>query len=652
MKPFFAISALLCLLSVQACKKDLPEQPPVKTPVLEITTGDIVADPSGEECTLVYTITEEVEGGTVTAQSPAEWVEAVDYDTVGSVSFTVLPNHTESERTSKLIVTYNYGEGLAVKDSINITQPAAAVIEPEYDYEFEMKELYGVYYGTKYGLNGEYSYFITLSDLPYGADGYSQPGGTYYILDMFGPAPEDGGFMCPVGTYTLGEPGATAEFTFTPDISFAATISEDGESRTMNVTFTEGTIDVSKDDSGNYVIEATLVDNNGDRHHITYTGGEGTWKDDSAPEQPAYGTVDRDLNMGAITAATSEFVVASGDKNVMTILFSFTDMPADAEGNVTPPGSILTLEAFMPYDANGYIAQEEYEVVEGANFYLIVPGRIDDVFGMPAPSGAYVEYVDETGYPYYGAITAGTMKVSGPGYGWYTIEWDFTTAEGYSVTGSWTGNLPTEMPSEFSTLDSDYTLDLSNIEASATYYGDWYVNGGGDWQITLYPPIGTTGGDGLIIDLNAEKLGYDAGIPAGTYTAGAEDFPEPAYPEVGEYRRGFLSYAGKPQGTCYVGDLDGMRNPSEMAPATDGDLIISYNDDGTYTLEFSFLDDMGHTWDGEWTGYITLSKYPFADAAMKDFTGDNRIEKSDNKGFKVVTDFAVETEKFKARRII
>ena len=243
MKPFFVISAFLCLLSVQACKKDLPEQPPVKTPVLEITTGDIVADPSGEECTLVYTITEEVEGGTVTAQSPAEWVEAVDYDTVGSVSFTVLPNHTESERTSKLIVTYNYGEGLAVKDSINITQPAAAVIEPEYDYEFEMKELYGVYYGTKYGLNGEYSYFITLSDLPYGADGYSQPGGTYYILDMFGPASEGGGFMCPVGTYTLGEPGATAEFTFTPDISFAATISEDGESRTIYIYRWRGNVE-------------------------------------------------------------------------------------------------------------------------------------------------------------------------------------------------------------------------------------------------------------------------------------------------------------------------------------------------------------------------------------------------------------------------
>ena len=223
----FAIPALLCLLCLQACKKETPEQPPVEDPVLEITTEDITVDPSGKECSVSYT-------------------------------------------SSKLIVTYTYGEGLAVRDSVNITQSATSVSEPEYNYEFEMKELYGVYYGTQYGLNGEYSYFITLSDLPYGSDGYSQPGGTYYILDVFGPAPESGSFMCPVGTYTLGEPGATAEFTFTPDISFAATIAEDGESRTMNVTFTEGTIEVGKDESGNYVIDAEFVDNNGDTHHITY----------------------------------------------------------------------------------------------------------------------------------------------------------------------------------------------------------------------------------------------------------------------------------------------------------------------------------------------------------------------------------------------
>ena len=257
----FAIPALLCLLCLQACKKETPEQPPVEDPVLEITTEDITVDPLGKECSVSYTLTNGVEGGTVSAQSPADWIGDVNDETEGVVTFTVLPNDTESDRSSKLIVTYTYGEGLAVRDSVNITQSATSVSEPEYDYEFEMKELYGVYYGTKNGLNGEYSYYTTLSDLPYGSDGYSQPGGTYYILDMFGPAPEDGGFMFPEGTYTFGEPGATAEFTFTPDYSFAATIAEDGESRTMNVTFTEGTIEVDKDESGNYLwtIMVTLI---------------------------------------------------------------------------------------------------------------------------------------------------------------------------------------------------------------------------------------------------------------------------------------------------------------------------------------------------------------------------------------------------------
>ena len=646
----FAIPALLCLLCLQACKKETPEQPPVEDPVLEITTEDITVDPSGKECSVSYTLTNGVEGGTVSAQSPADWIGDVNDDAEGVVTFTVLPNDTESDRSSKLIVTYTYGEGLAVRDSVNITQSATSVSEPEYNYEFEMKELYGVYYGTQYGLNGEYSYFITLSDLPYGSDGYSQPGGTYYILDVFGPAPESGSFMCPVGTYTLGEPGATAEFTFTPDISFAATIAEDGESRTMNVTFTEGTIEVGKDESGNYVIDAEFVDNNGDTHHITYIGDEGTWKDDSAPELPPYGTLDKDLNM-VPTTATSEFIAATGSKEIMTVLFEFTDMPVDADGNVTPPGSILTMEAFMPYDENGYIAHGDYEILEGNRTFILIPGSVEDFFGTPAPLGTYVEYIDETGYPYYGAISAGTMTVSGPGYGWYTIEWNFTTAEGYSITGSWTGNLPTEMPSEFSTLESDYTLDLSNVEVSATYYGDWYVNGGGYWQITMYPPLGTTGGDGVIIDVNTEKLGYDAGIPAGTYKAGADDFPDPAYPEVGEYRRGFLSYNGKPQGTVYVGDLDGMRNPGEMAPATEGDLIITHNDDGTYTLEFSFLDDMGHTWDGEWTGSITISKYPFAtDAVGAPHNDDMKVPFRSN-GYNPVKSQKAETAMFNIMRI-
>lgn len=609
MKPLnlLLLSALSCMLSIQACKQETLEQPS-KNPVLEITLRDISVDPAGQDCSINYTITDEVDNGIVSAQCPADWIEALDYGTDGIVTFTVLPNESDSERSTTLIVIYTYGEGLQTRDSIDINQPTST--ENIYDHEFKLEELYGIYYGTKYGQNGEHSYFLTLSDLPYGADGYSQPGGTYYILDMFGPAPASGSFMCPLGTYMLGEPGATTEFSFTPDISFAATISEDGESRTMNVTFTEGTIDVSKDENGNYVIEAYMTDNEGKKHHISYTGDEGTWIDESAPDIPPYGILDRDLDMAA-TTATAKFIGVNGIKTVMTINLSFTDMPTDAEGNVTPPGSILGIECMMPYNNNGYLTEGEYNVIEGADHFILVPGKIEDFLGTPIPVGTYAQYVDEESYPYYGAIQAGTMNISGPGYGWYTIEWNFTTNEGYKITGSWTGNLPTQMPKEFSTLESDYTLDLTGTDASATYYGDWYVNGGGNWQISIYPPLGVTGGDGIIIDINTERLGYEAGIPSGTYTAGADDYPESAAPEVGEYRRGYLKN-GKPIGTAYLGNLDGMRNPGEMAPATEGDLVISANGDGSYTLKFSFLDDKGHTWDGEWTGHITLDKYPFA----------------------------------------
>lgn len=603
---------LLCIVSIHSCKQEAAERP-AENPVLEITSGDISVDPAGQECSVSYTITGIAENGIISARCLAEWIETLDYGTEGVVTFTALPNENDSDRSTTLTVIYTYGEGLAVKDSISIHQSADT---ETVDYKFEMKELYGIYYGVKYGQNGEYSYFTTLSDLPYGADGYSQPGGTYYILDMFGPAPENGSYMCPVGTYTLGEPGATEEFTFTPDISFAATISEDGETRTMNVTFTEGTIDVSKDENGYYVIEADMVDNEGKKHHVSYAGDEGIWKDDSAPDIPPYGVIDMDLNITA-TSATSKFIGANGIKTLMTVNLSFTDMSTDEDGNAMSPGSILDIQGMMQYNTNGYLTEGEYNVIEGADYFILVPGEIEDLFGTPAPIGTYAQYIDEDNYSYYGAIKAGTMTISGPGYGWYTIEWDFTTAEGHKITGSWTGNLPTEMPKEFSTLESDYTLDLTGTEASATYYGDWYVNGGGNWQISLYPPLGVTGGDGLLIDLNAEKLGYEAGIPSGTYKAGADDYPESASPNVGEYRRGYLKN-GKPTGTVYVGNLDGLRNPGEMAPATEGDLTITANENGTYTLKFSFLDDMGHTWDGEWTGNISLSKYPFAtDAPIK-----------------------------------
>lgn len=595
------LTVFLCSAFLAAgCKPDENGQV-LQEPSLKITSGDIVADPSGQECSIEYTLTDKIDGGTVSAECPADWVVGLDYSEEGSVAFTVMPNDADAGRNTFLYVIYTYGEGKILKDSVTVTQNVSI---PEYDYEFETEYLTGVYYGTKNGKNGEYSYYVTFSDMPYGADGYGQPGGTYYVFDLFGPAPEDPeNPMVPMGKYTLGEPEATAEYTFTPELSGAFTLDANGQMNVMYAIFTEGTMELSMDDNGNYVMTAELLDTDGKKHRVEYSGDAGSWKDDS---KLPYGIVDSDLDISAVTA-TGDFVKASGDKETMFVTLRFSDMQTGEDGSYDVPGNVVCISGWVPYDISGNVGSGTYEISteQGANFSLQ-----SGMFYGGIPDGTHVESYDEDAWPMYGLIASGTMKLANWS-GYYEITWDFTTEEGYRITGSYYGGMTVDMPKEFSTLEGDKTLDLSNVEASGMYYGDWYMNGGGNWQLTFRPPFGVTEGDGMQIDIVAERLGFEAGIPSGTYKAGADDYPEPAYPAIGEYRRGFLSN-GFLSGTGYMGGFDGMGHASELAPATDGDLVITANNDGTYTLKFSFLDDKGNTWDGEWTGTIFLSKYAFA----------------------------------------
>lgn len=62
-------------------------------------------------------------------------------------------------------------------------------------------------------------------------------------------------------------------------------------------------------------------------------------------------------------------------------------------------------------------------------------------------------------------------------------------------------------------------------------------------------------------------------------------------------------------GTYYTGGYEaGYVNIA--APAIDGDLNITNHGDGTYTLDFAFLDDRGNTWDGHWTGALSFMNWP------------------------------------------
>lgn len=144
--------------------------------------------------------------------------------------------------------------------------------EPEppvtYDITLEASVLSGFYYGQEFSNGSEYNYFVHLSDLDY-VDGYTQSNGHYYTFDIFSnDAPADlANITVPAGTYTLGVSGETAAGTFTPDYSAYLDTSESGGEFLLE----SGEIVVSYE-GDNVVIDATLVDEAGLSHHVTYTG--------------------------------------------------------------------------------------------------------------------------------------------------------------------------------------------------------------------------------------------------------------------------------------------------------------------------------------------------------------------------------------------
>ena len=417
---------------------DNKTEPIVEPPQLNIThEGDFQIDPLGGDYSIPYEIINEVDGGqiNVSVEEGCDWIVSLNYNTYGNVSFTVPANESGEDRTTVMTIVYTYGEGQTAEDAININQPK---YEPVYDYEFEFEYETAFYYGDKFGLNGEHKYYTWLSDMPFDENGYTQPGGTYYLFDLYAPAPEiEENPQLPAGTYTLGEAGLTEEYTFTPDYSMGMTLSEDGEFRTMNVTYSEGTLEVTKE-GDNYVFDAVLTDQEGKTHHVTYNGAA-IWED--APLE--YIPIKEDMDISATTGLAGMF---SADGGTMYVALQLTDMEVGSDGAVVPPGTIVGIEAYMPFDENGYITPGEYEIsAEPGDDFTLVRGETAYAFGLVLPKGTYAMYVDEASGFSYGFINSGTMKVSGSD-GNYDIEFSFKTEQGYNITGSYSGPLAATEP--------------------------------------------------------------------------------------------------------------------------------------------------------------------------------------------------------------
>lgn len=590
----FIIAALaFVLLMPVSCKHENLNS---EKPVIQITVGDeLSVAPEGGNYSVEYILSNEMVGGIVGAECEAEWIAGLNVGNVGIVEFSVAENGTDDSRSAWLVLSYKYGVSEVVKDSVRILQNPLGF---EVDYEYEAKVFSGKYNGNGLSDNNAYNYDTWLADVA--VDKYIEQSGTYYRFDIFGPAPEDEKKpVPPIGKYVLGVSGETDEMTFTPDYSTGVIIDENGN-ETMRATFTSGSLEIKQGSNG-YVIEALLVDSKGKNHHVTYCG-DIEYSYEGGQDEQGYNDLENDIDIKATLAASDLYTELSDN---MLIYIQFTDMELDANGYVTPPGTFLNLDLYLPLDNDGKLLPGEYIVsaspeTDTGNAFELCYGEMYELAGEMFPIGSYAIYYKENGTAYYGFVKEGKMTVSENGDG-YDILCDFITDKGTSVKVSYSGAL--NVPggeTTISTLTGDYTLDLSNAVGSGTYYGDYYYNHGGDWVFSLLPEDGVTG-DGLLVELVSSSLDFESGIPTGVYFASQGTFPSP-----GEYLPGYSDINGI-GGTMYIGGFseDG-KSVSKLAPAIFGKLEITNNGNNSYTVAFTFADDLFNTWDGEWTGEISF----------------------------------------------
>lgn len=578
--------ALVPVLS--GCEKE----PDVNTSLPEIDLGklmNLTVPMEGGEAVIEYRIVNPVEGGTILAEPTENWLGGFNYDTPGRIVFNVDENTADEDRSSIVTLTYTYDENESVTAQLN-------VIQASYDYVIDCTFMSGTYYGSQYGLNGEYNYYTILSDMEYN-DG-AMDGGSYYAFDLYtASAPENPDNPLPAaGTYVLGEQGATADMTFAPDHTQALRTSVDGEV-VFDVGFTEGTLIISYD-GGVMHAEASLTDETGMRHYLTYSGNPDY--DNASGGSGGETVLNQDIDMEASQGAA---VYVSGEEGgLMEVQLTFTDMEVDFFGYVVPPGSILNVDVFMHYDESGNIATGDYTLAGSSvpEAMSINPGEYFNYMGVTLTMGTYISYIDESENVFEGLISDGEMKVSGePGN--YTVECSFVTAEGYSVECSYNGALEvTGFPGPYSTLTDDYTLDLEGASGSAQFWGDYYGNGTGNWIVVLESAT-----DVVQLELITEEVDFNAGLASAVYTPSVD----PVNPAPGEYVTGYLD-GDYLMGTNYMETLEGLI--VGCAPAVSGDLSITNNGDDTYTISFAFTDDLGHVWDGEWTGVLDFSNRSYA----------------------------------------
>jgi hypothetical protein len=573
-KLLYLLLALPMLLA--ACEKT-PEPTPEPGPdgpdpeLYLVSNGVQYFEAAGGEGDIEYRL--ENAEGQPQATTTADWITNITVVPENStVTFFIAENKGE-ERKAPLTLSYG-----PISFDVEIVQKAA---EAPTGVVFEATVFGGEYYGDYYAENAG-NYYIWLADKGFDEDGYELANGTYYFVDIFAELydGEISDFVnLPVGEYTFDATSAGVVGTFTKKYSSLVKTDEDAKI-TSEVFFDSGKVVITE----NSVTLTVVIE--GVEHTVTYTGSTAV-----ADVRVPAGEDKEFVAEHAIAYYRGDYY-NPGVSNNFSLLLS--DIGWDEEGWELPNGAYYIL------DLHTNIIEGELALPYGT--YTI------DVNGTLAPftideSCSQYYLMDDEGWDYLeeAFFKEGSVTISAEG-----ITAELVTDSGAVHTITYEGIVEnildySDMGGDdetYSTLIDDYRCNLDGCKLAYKNYGDFYEVGYDNWLIELIPESGP--GDALTLDLITGATGTSE--IAGEYTISNSLDAYTACP-------GWL--VGDSLESSWYFNIDEEDYMVDRAPLMSGDVTITKNSDGTYTIELDAYDDLYNnitaTWTGIDSGAITAS---------------------------------------------
>ena len=455
----------------------------------------------------------------------------------------------------------------------------------------------GIYFGDSFLNNEEvYTYYLSISDKPVLDGGYTDSEGTYYILWLNTPLEE----QVANGTYTLTE--QTNKYT-------EYTILGEGISyivhQNQQVIIKEGTITVSNANIKPR-IEIEMTTTEGTTFHTVYEGTYFYYYDKSIE------WLKQDMNT-TMTSVYSWYLEESPEDRNTNLNITLYEK-VDDENWLVPPSSVLIFVGRGEFDNDGILIPGTFTITndENASDYTFLAGGCINFMNAPFPVYTNIKYYYDPANSaaiQVGLAKSGTVEIEKDGDN-YTLTYDLTTDKGKKLTGSYTGPIVVEgapkvvEKNEWDlSEDHEVKFDAPNIKVKA-FGSKLTVENAYTWQFQFlqYNEGWRYFGDQLYIEI-AHSLDETEEPTPGVYKISAGN-------EIGTARKGTFSMTGGVNGFGTGTYFKYFENEKVRwtAGATDGEVEVTKNEDGTYTITFDFIDGQAEPkhFKGTWTGVLDL----------------------------------------------